>query len=431
MYCILIPAQQLSFYIRNPMNQLHTFALENGLRVIIQEDFSTPLVVVNTLYQVGSRDENPSRTGFAHLFEHFMFEGSMNIPEFDAPLEFSGGESNAFTTSDYTNYYNILPAQNIETALWLESDRMLSLAFEQESLNVQKRVVCEEFKEHYINQPYGDVWHKLSALAYKKHPYRWPTIGIELAHVEEATMEAVEEFFKQYYHPNNAILTICGGIKKEEAERAVRNWFSEIPTGNTVVKEWPMEDIQTEARVLDVRADVPSNAIYKAYKMGKRTDSEYIALDLLRDAIAACDTAYLYLDLVKEKRWMSSITCYLTESLDEGLFVIEGKLMDGIAIQDVDAAIQQGIAKAVADLTENDLQKLKNKVETFWRFSETNLTNRAHNLAFFEMLGNANDYFNELEKYNAQTLSAIKDIAGRVFQNQKSNTLYYMKTNNV
>jgi zinc protease len=267
-------------------------------------------------------------------------------------LEFSGGESNAFTTSDYTNYYNILPAQNIATALWLESDRMLSLAFEQESLNVQKRVVCEEFKEHYINQPYGDVWHKLSALAYKTHPYRWPTIGIELSHVENATMEAVKAFFKKYYNPNNAVLAICGGIKKEEAEAAVRHWFAAIPAGKRVERAWPTEDIQTEARVLDVRADVPSNAIYKAYKMGKRTDPEYIALDLLRDAIAACDTAYLYLDLVKEKRWMSSITCYLTESLDEGLFVIEGKLMDGIAIQDVDAAIQQGIAKADADLTE-------------------------------------------------------------------------------
>jgi zinc protease len=411
------------------MNQLHTFTLENGLRVIVQEDFSTPLVVVNTLYQVGSRDEVPTQTGFAHLFEHFMFEGSVNIPEFDAPLEFSGGESNAFTTSDYTNYYNILPAQNIATALWLESDRMLSLAFEQESLNVQKRVVCEEFKEHYINQPYGDVWHKLSALAYKTHPYRWPTIGIELSHVENATMEAVKAFFKKYYNPNNAVLAICGGIKKEEAEAAVRHWFAAIPAGKRVERAWPTEAIQTEARVLEVRADVPSNAIYKAYKMGKRTDPEYIALDLLRDAIAACDTAYLYLDLVKEKRWMSSITCYLTESIDEGLFVIEGKLMDGVAIQDVDTAIQQGITKAIDALTESELQKLKNKVETFWRFSETNLTNRAHNLAFFEMLSTANDYFDEFEKYNAQSLSAIKETAFRVFQNEKSNTLYYLKTN--
>jgi predicted Zn-dependent peptidase len=412
------------------MNQLHHFILENGLRVIVQEDFSTPLVVVNTLYKVGSRDEDPSRTGFAHLFEHFMFEGSANIPEFDAPLEFSGGESNAFTTSDYTNYYNILPAQNIETALWLESDRMLSLAFEQESLNVQKRVVCEEFKEHYINQPYGDVWHKLLALAYKKHPYRWPTIGIDLSHVEDATMDSVTAFFKKYYHPNNAILSICGGIKKEAAELAVRHWFSAIPTGAKVQREWPQEDVQTEARVLEVRADVPSNAIYKAYKMGKRTDAEYIALDLLRDAIAACDTAYLYLDLVKEKRWMSSITCYLTESLDEGLFVLEGKLMEGVSIQEVDLAIQQGIKKAVEALTERELQKLKNKVETFWCFSETNLTNRAHNLAFFEMLGDANDYFCELEKYNAQTLIGVKEVATRIFQNEKSSTLYYLKTNN-
>lgn len=412
------------------MGDLHKFVLPNGLRVIVQEDFSTPLVVVNVLYQVGSRDEVPTQTGFAHLFEHFMFEGSKNIPEFDAPLEFAGGESNAFTTNDFTNYYEILPAQNIDTALWLESDRMLSLAFDEESLEVQKRVVSEEFKEHYINQPYGDLWHKLSALAYKVHPYRYPVIGLELAHIENAQMPEVKAFFDKYYVPNNAILCVCGGIKKEEAEQKIRHWFSEIPAKTAVKRAIPQEPKQTEERLLKTEADVPSNAIYKAYKMPGRLHENYAALDILRDHIAASDTSVLFLDLVKEKRLMSSVTCYLTETLDEGLFVIEGKILDGISFEEVNNEIEKSIEKAIATLDEAMLQKLKNKFETFYHFQDTNLMNRALNLAFFEMLGKAEDMFSEIKKYEALTVEQVKNAAKSTFFPTQCNTVFYAKKQN-
>ncbi len=406
---------------------LHKFTLENGLRVIVEEDFSTPLVVVNVLYNVGSRDEQPDKTGFAHLFEHFMFEGSVNIEEFDAPLEFAAGESNAFTTSDLTNYYEILPACNIDTALWLESDRMLSLAFDNESLETQKRVVCEEFKEHYINKPYGDVWHKLSALAYQKHPYRWPTIGLELSHVEHATMKDVKAFFKSFYLPNNAVLSISGGISKEDAAAKVSKWFADIPKGNDYQRSIVQEDAQTAARYETVKADVPSNSIYKAYKMGNRQSKEYYALDLLRDAVATSETAILFLDLVKEKRWLSSVSCYLSETLDEGLFVVEGKLMDNVKIEELDAAIQQNLEKLIPEIDDVMLEKLKNKFETYWRFSETNLMNRAFNLAFFELTGKAEDAFEEVNKMNAVTVDFAKQSALSVFDATKCSTIFYLK----
>jgi predicted Zn-dependent peptidase len=409
------------------MSMLHKFTLDNGLRVVVEEDFSTPLVVVNVLYNVGSRDEQPEKTGFAHLFEHFMFEGSVNIEEFDAPLEFAAGESNAFTTSDLTNYYEILPACNIDTALWLESDRMLSLAFDKESLETQKRVVCEEFKEHYINKPYGDVWHKLSALAYKKHPYRWPTIGMELSHVENASMVDVKSFFQSFYLPNNAVLTVCGGISKKDAEAKVRKWFADVPKGKEHVRSLEREETQSEVRYETVKADVPSNSIYKAYKMSNRLSKEYYALDLLRDAVATSETAILYLDLVKEKRWLSSVSCYLSETLDDGLFVIEGKLMDNVKMEDVDAAIQQNLGKLITQIDDAMLEKLKNKFETYWRFSDTNLMNRAFNLAFFELIANAEDAFEEVNKINEVSVAFAKQSAAEVFQPNKCNTLFYFK----
>ena len=409
------------------MSVLHKFTLDNGLRVVVEEDFSTPLVVVNVLYNVGSRDEQPEKTGFAHLFEHFMFEGSVNIEEFDAPLEFAAGESNAFTTSDLTNYYEILPACNIDTALWLESDRMLSLAFDKESLETQKRVVCEEFKEHYINKPYGDVWHKLSALAYNKHPYRWPTIGMELSHVENASMADVKSFFQSFYLPNNAVLTVCGGITKEDAEAKVRKWFADVPKGKEHVRSLEKEEPQSEARYETVKADVPSNSIYKAYKMSNRLSKEYYALDLLRDAVATSETAILYLDLVKEKRWLSSVSCYLSETLDDGLFVIEGKLMDNVKMEDVDAAIQQNLEKLITQIDDAMLEKLKNKFETYWRFSDTNLMNRAFNLAFFELIANAEDAFEEVNKINEVSVAFAKQSATAVFQTNKCSTLFYFK----
>ena len=276
------------------MIKFEQFELKNGLRVIVHRDHSTAMAAVNVLYKAGSRDENADQTGFAHLFEHFMFEGSANIPEFDTPLQNAAGENNAFTSNDITNYYDILPANNLETAFWLESDRMMSLAFEDESLNTQKNVVMEEFKEHYINQPYGDVWHKICALAYKVHPYQWPVIGKDLSHIEKVEMQSAKDFFFKYYRPNNAVLVVAGAVETDEVKKLAEKWFGQIPAGEKFDRNIPKEPVQTEERLQEVKADVPVNAIYKAYKMCARKDPEYYASDLLRDILSTGDSSRLY-----------------------------------------------------------------------------------------------------------------------------------------
>jgi predicted Zn-dependent peptidase len=248
------------------------FTLDNGLRVLVHEDKSTPMAVVNVLYDVGARDEDPAKTGFAHLFEHLMFGGSVHIPVYDEPLQVAGGENNAYTTNDLTNYYCQLPAENIETAFWLESDRMISLAFSKKSLEVQRKVVCEEFKEHYINKPYGDVWHKLRELVYTRHPYRWMTIGKELKHIEDATLEDVKAFFNKHYNPSNAILVVAGNVELANVKLLTEKWFGPIPAGKKYERNLPVEPPQNAPRFLEVKADVPLDALYKCWHIYPRTD---------------------------------------------------------------------------------------------------------------------------------------------------------------
>ncbi|MFN8278542.1 MAG: pitrilysin family protein [Chitinophagales bacterium] len=402
------------------------FTLDNGLSVIVHEDPATPLAAVNLLYKVGSRDEDPEKTGFAHLFEHFMFEGSVNIPDFDIPLQLAGGENNAFTSTDITNYYDILPAAHLETAFWLESDRMLSLDFDQESLDTQKKVVCEEFKEHYINQPYGDVWHKLSALAYQVHPYRWPTIGLTLSHVEQATMKDVKAFFKKFYCPSNAILVVAGGVTTAQVKVLAEKWFGEIPAGEPVQRRLQQEPEQQHPRFLEVHADVPVPAIYKAYKMCGRIDADYYCCDLLRDVMSTGDSSRLYEELVKKRPMFSSISAYLTETIDAGLLIVEGKLNEGFSLQEADAAIQQCIQSLATTVTDAELQKVKNKMEAYHAFGETNILNRAMNLAYFKMLGDAHAANQELDKINAVTLEDIRRVANLVLQENQCATIYYL-----
>ena len=413
-------------YIRQ-MIHFEELLLPNGLKLIVHEDPTTPLAAVNILYKVGARDENPQRTGFAHLFEHFMFEGSVNVPEFDGPLQAAGGENNAFTTNDLTNYYDILPAANLETAFWLESDRMLSLDFNIESLETQKKVVCEEFKEHYINQPYGDVWHKLSALAYQVHPYRWPTIGLELAHVEQARIEEVKEFFYRYYRPMNAVMVVAGGVKTADVERLAKKWFGDIPSGEAIQRNIPKEPMQTQARILDVKADVPLNAIYKAYKMCARMDPQYQATDMLRDMLSTGDSSRLYHELVKEKKIFSSVAAYLAETIDEGMFIVEGKLNPDVTMDTANKAIEDCLQTVAETVTENEVQKVKNKMEAYLAFSDTNVLNRATNLAYYDMLGNAGDINNEIDKYLSVSPQQIKDAANEIFDESKCSTVRYFK----
>ncbi|WP_316849387.1 M16 family metallopeptidase [Pedobacter agri] len=413
------------------MVDFNRFTLANGLKVLVHEDPTTPMAVLNILYDVGARDENPEKTGFAHLFEHLMFGGSINIPSYDEPLQRVGGENNAFTSNDITNYYITLPAENIETAFWLESDRMLSLAFSEKSLETQRNVVSEEFKQRYLNQPYGDVWLKLRPLAYKKHSYRWATIGKELSHIEHATMEDVKAFFKKHYTPQNAILVVGGNVKTEDVKKLAEKWFEPIPAGEKYERNLIQEAPQTEERYETVKANVPLNAIYIAFKMPGRLDPDYYAFDLLSDIMSRGQSSRLYNSLLKEQKLFSDINAYISSSLDPGLFIVEGKLVEGVTLEQAEQAIWTELDKLKAELvSDNELTKVKNKVESVLVFSEMSLLDKAMNLAYYELLGDAallNQEAAEFLKVNAED---IKRISNDTFKKESSSTLYYLTEEN-
>jgi zinc protease len=402
------------------------FLLSNGLRVLVHEDASTPMVVVNVLYDVGARDEDPKRTGFAHLFEHLMFGGSVNIEDFETPLQLAGGENNAYTTNDFTNYYIQLPAENIETAFWLESDRMLSLAFSEKSLEVQRKVVMEEFKEHYINKPYGDVWFKLRELVYQKHPYRWMTIGSELSHIEQAKLEDVERFFFKYYRPANAILVVAGKTTAQQVRELAEKWFGDIPAGEKYVRALPQEPMQKEARRLELKAEVPLDALYKCYPMAARTEPGYYVADLITEVLGGGASSRLHQTLVKEKKLFSHIECYHTGSVDPGLVVFEGKLIKGVSMEAADAAVESELARMRAEpITDKELEKVKNKTESAIVFEDMSVMNRANSLAIYELLGDVEMMNTELDKYRAVTAAEMLEMSRRIFDPLNSNTLYY------
>jgi zinc protease len=408
------------------MIQFDRFTLDNGLKVLVHQDTSTPMAVVNVLYNVGSKDENPHKTGFAHLFEHLMFGGSVNIPDYDEPLQRAGGENNAYTTNDLTNYYCQLPAENIETAFWLESDRMLSLAFSEKSLEVQRKVVCEEFKEHYINKPYGDAWHKMRKLAYTQHPYQWMTIGASLEHVEQATMQEVKDFFFQFYRPNNAILVVTGNVTTEQVKVLAEKWFGPIEAGKAYHRNLPVEPRQEKNKSLDVRADVPMDMLMMTWHMGGRFDASYHATDLITEVLGGGASARLYEELIKKKQIFSSIDCYHFGTIDPGLLVIEGKLVKGISMSVAEKAVLDEVAKLTNELLEEkEVQKVINKTESIICFEDMSIMNRAHSLAFYELLGDAQLMNTELEKYQAVTPAIIQATAQAIFTEQNRNTLYY------
>jgi predicted Zn-dependent peptidase len=409
------------------MIQYNRFVLDNGLRVIVHEDHSTPMAVVDVMYDVGARDENPEKTGFAHLFEHLMFGGSINIPEYDDPLQMAGGENNAYTTNDLTNYYIQLPAENLETAFWLESDRMLGLAFSKKSLDVQRKVVCEEFKEHYINKPYGDTWHRMRTLSYKQHPYKWMTIGQDLSHVENATLNDVKDFFFKHYRPANAILVVTGHVQLEEVKRLAEKWFGPIPMGEKYVRNLPQEPLQTEPRFLQVEADVPLDAFFKAWHIAPRLSKAYYVTDLMTDVLSGGGSSRLYQALVKDKQLFSSIDCHHFGSIDAGLLAIEGKLVKGITMEAVEKAVQEEIEKIKSEVvSEVELQKVKNKTESMIAFEDMSIMNRANSLATYELLGDAEMMNTELSRYHEVTVQDIKETAEVIFDNQNSNTMHYL-----
>ena len=412
------------------MIQYERFTLENGLRVIVHEDKSTPMAVVNVIYDVGAKDENPGKTGFAHLFEHLMFGGSINIPDYDEPLQMAGGENNAFTTNDLTNYYCQLPAENIETAFWLESDRMLSLAFDENSLEVQRKVVCEEFKEHYINKPYGDVSKLIRELAYTVHPYRWQTIGKELKHVEDVQLQDVKDFFYKHYTPANAILVVAGNVTLAQVTILAEKWFAPIPAGIKYERNLPQEPAQTAERKLEVKAKVPLNALYKTWHIYPRLDERYYVCDLITEILGGGGSSRLFQALVKEKKLFSNIDCSHYGSTDAGLLVIEGKLIQGVDMKLAEAAVMEEIERLLAEgITENELQKVKNKTESMMAFEDMSVMNRATSLAMYELLGDAELMNTELERYQAVTADELILESNIVFNNNNCSTLYYFAEN--
>ena len=406
------------------------FVLDNGLKVYVHQDNSTAFAAVNIIYNVGSRDEEEHKTGFAHLFEHLMFGGSKNIPSYDTPLQKVGGENNAFTSPDITNYYITLPSVNIETAFWLESDRMMSLSFDQKVLDVQQKVVIEEFKQRYLNQPYGDIWLKLRPLTYQNHPYKWATIGKEISHIEDAVMDDVRGFFYKHYLPNNAILVVAGDVTLEQVKQLSKKWFEPILAGNVMVKNLPKEPIQTAARFLEIEAKVPLNAIYKAYHTQGRHDSDFNSVDLASDILGRSKSSRLHTELVKKSPIFNSINAYVTASLDPGLLMIQGNLNAGVSIEEGDAAIQNVLDDFLQHpISEEELSKVKNQAESTLVFSEIELLNRAMNLAFAANAGNIEYANQESAKIQAVTTDSLMNQARGILTKENCSTMYYRAMN--
>ncbi len=407
--------------------------LDNGLTVICNTDKSTPFVSVNILYKVGARNEQEDKTGFAHLFEHLMFGGSEHIEDYDRHVQLAGGDSNAYTTNDLTNYYITIPAANLETAFWLESDRMAGLNFSQRSLDVQKQVVTEEFKQRYLNNPYGDIWLKLRPLAYQVHPYRWATIGVSPEHIERATLNDVKSFFHRFYAPDNAILAISGNIEEKQALALVKKWFDDIAPAGLIPAPIPVEPQQAEERRLIVPDNnVPADAIYKVFHMGGRKSDNFYACDIISDILSNGQSSRLYVNLIKNSRLFSGIDAYVSGDVDPGLFIFSGKLSEGTDIQQAEAAIDEEIHKFIRDqISEHEVQKVINKTEARIAYSEINYQSKASNLAFFEFLGDINLINTETECYQQIDTNKIKETAQAIFSPSNCSTLCYLKKSNL
>jgi zinc protease len=409
------------------MIQFDRFILDNGLKVIVHNDPSTTMVAVNILYNVGARDENPEMTGFAHLFEHLMFEGSKNISSFDTPLQLAGGENNAYTTNDITNYYISIPKENLETAFWLESDRMYSLGFSQKKLDIQKSVVIEEYNQRYLNQPYGDAYLFLRPLAYNVHPYQWATIGKDISHIQNAALTNVKDFFEHHYAPNNAILSVAGNITKNEIEVLTKKWFEPIKRRNIAERNLPKEPKQTAFRSMKLERNVPFDAIYKAYHMSSRLSPDYDVADVISDLLSNGRSSRLYQGLIKEKQLFSSIDAYITGDIDEGLFIISGKIMKGISVEKAEDAIESELKKLSSEkVGEYELNKVKNKFESVHQFGQLNAMNKAMDLAYQELLGDAERINKEVENYRRVTDEDIKRVSAEMFDKNNCSTLYYI-----
>lgn len=402
------------------------FSLENGLRVLVHEDTSTPLVAMNILYDVGSRDEDPAMTGLAHLFEHLMFGGSINIPEYDPPLQMVGGENNAFTNNDITNYFLTLPSENVETGFWLESDRMLGLDFSQKNLDTQRNVVIEEFNQRYLNHPYGDAILKLRPLAYKVHPYRWPAIGMDISHVACMNLDHIRDFFFSHYAPNNAILSIAGNITQKRALDLASKWFGTVPERKIRSRNLPEEPIQEEERLITIEKDVPQDALYKVWHIGPRKSDDFYTLDLITDLLAGGESGRLHTKLVRDRKLFSEINAYITSDIDPGLVILQGKLMKGIDLSTADNSVNETIASLYeSGNIDEEMEKVRNKFESSTVFSNTSILNKAASLAYFELLGDPEQINLEIEAYRRVNRTMVAEATGKYFRQSNCSTLFY------
>jgi predicted Zn-dependent peptidase len=408
------------------MIEFTKFRLDNGLRVLVHEDRSTPLVAMNILYDVGSRDEDPQSTGLAHLFEHLMFSGTPRIPEYDKHLELAGGENNAFTNSDITNYYISIPAQNIETGFWLESDRMQSIDFSERNLEVQKKVVSEEYNQRYLNQPYGDAMLLLRPLAYTMHPYKWPVIGSDIAHIEKTTINEIKRFFFSHYAPNNAILSVTGNISTDKVFKLAEKWFGSVKKRQLKQRDLPVEPLQIHKRILQVEREVPSSAIYMAWHMCRRNDPDFMTLDLITDLLSEGESGKLYTKLIKKEKLFSEISAYLTSDIDPGLIILHGKLMNGIEPEHAGERINEVINELTNKYAPaSEIEKVKNKFEASAAIGNLNILNKAFNLAYFELLGNPGLVNKQVELYRKTNRDSVIEISQKYFRESNCSTIYY------
>lgn len=410
------------------MIQFETFTLDNGLQIIVNQDNKTPLVAVNLLYNVGAKNEQPSATGFAHLFEHLMFSGSKNFSSYDDATQMMGGESNAFTNNDFTNYYLTLPSDFLGYALDLEADRMQFLNINQKSLDVQRKVVVEEFKQRYINQPYGDLWKEIRELAYQTHPYRWQTIGMDISHIENADLEQVRTFYDNYYQTSNAILALSGNVSLEKAKAEVERAFGNIAFKQVVFTPYEQEPKQTEVRQKTVYREVPSNVICLIFPMSDRRSKDYYAQDLLSDVLSNGKSSRMYTKLVVEQKMFTEINAFISGDDDAGVFIVMGKYCDGVSIQEGEDAIWQELKSICKDpITKQELQKMKNKNEASATFSNMKILDKAMNLAYFAHLDNTNLINEERKIYNDVTIATLQQTATQMFLENKYSKLYYLK----
>ncbi|MEN2281850.1 pitrilysin family protein [Algoriphagus sp. SE2] len=404
----------------------HQFYLNNGLEVIVHEDHSSKMAVFNLLYKVGSRNENPGKTGLAHFFEHLMFGSSKNVPVFDRELERVGGSCNAFTSPDITNYYISLPASNIETAFWLESDRMLQLTLSEKTIETQRKVVIEEFKQRYLNQPYGDIWHHLRDLAYTKHPYRWPTIGQDLKDIEGYNKDDIWDFYKSHYSPDNAILVVGGNVSLSQIEALAKKWFAPIKPSVKTRSEITQEPEQKQMRIKKVMAKVPTDALYKAFKIPGKNESGYAEADLISDLMGFGKSSILEQKLVKNGKLFASIGGYVLGSVDPGLLVFSGKMESGVSSEEAEVALDQEIQSFIDNkIEDNSLQKIKNQDEAMKSYESIQLLNRVYNLAYYAHLGSPDLYMEEFENKSKINSEELSSWAKKILIDEKSSVIHY------